>query len=90
MSILIDEKTPILVQGITGDKGSFHAREMIDYGYYSNAPDLTELYKKLEKSPPRMKFISNVEGPTTPHQQKRKRITKICRLLATRIECLFK
>ena len=27
MSILIDEKTPILVQGITGDKGSFHARE---------------------------------------------------------------
>lgn len=32
MSILIDEKTPILVQGITGDKGSFHAKEMIDYG----------------------------------------------------------
>jgi len=32
MSILIDEKTPILVQGITGDKGSFHTREMIDYG----------------------------------------------------------
>jgi malate-CoA ligase subunit alpha len=32
MSILIDEKTPIVVQGITGDKGTFHAREMIDYG----------------------------------------------------------
>jgi malate-CoA ligase subunit alpha len=32
MSILIDETTPILVQGITGDKGSFHAKEMIDYG----------------------------------------------------------
>ena len=32
MSILIDEKTPILVQGITGDKGSFHAKEMLDYG----------------------------------------------------------
>jgi malate-CoA ligase subunit alpha len=32
MSILIDEKTPILVQGITGDKGTFHAREMIAYG----------------------------------------------------------
>ena len=32
MSILIDERTPILVQGITGDKGSFHAKEMIDYG----------------------------------------------------------
>ncbi len=32
MSILIDEKTPIIVQGITGDKGSFHAKEMIEYG----------------------------------------------------------
>ncbi|GEP12344.1 succinate--CoA ligase subunit alpha [Methylobacterium gnaphalii] len=32
MSILIDEKTPILVQGITGDKGTFHAKEMIEYG----------------------------------------------------------
>lgn len=32
MSILIDEKTPILVQGITGDKGSFHSREMISHG----------------------------------------------------------
>ena len=32
MSILIDETTPVLVQGITGDKGTFHAKEMIDYG----------------------------------------------------------
>ncbi len=32
MSILIDDSTPILVQGITGDKGSFHAHEMIAYG----------------------------------------------------------
>jgi malate-CoA ligase subunit alpha len=32
MSILVDEKTPIVVQGITGDKGTFHAKEMIDYG----------------------------------------------------------
>ncbi len=32
MSILIDEKTPILVQGITGDKGTFHTKEMLDYG----------------------------------------------------------
>jgi malate-CoA ligase subunit alpha len=32
MSILIDETTPILVQGITGDKGSFHTKEMLDYG----------------------------------------------------------
>jgi malate-CoA ligase subunit alpha len=32
VSILIDEKTPIIVQGITGDKGSFHTREMISHG----------------------------------------------------------
>ena len=32
MSILIDEKTPVIVQGFTGDKASFHAREMIEYG----------------------------------------------------------
>lgn len=32
MSILINEKTRIIVQGFTGDKASFHAREMIDYG----------------------------------------------------------
>jgi malate-CoA ligase subunit alpha len=32
MSILIDESTPVIVQGYTGDKASFHAREMIDYG----------------------------------------------------------
>ncbi len=32
MSILIDEKTRVLVQGITGRDGSFHARAMRDYG----------------------------------------------------------
>jgi malate-CoA ligase subunit alpha len=32
MSILIDENTPVLVQGITGEKASFHVREMIAYG----------------------------------------------------------
>jgi malate-CoA ligase subunit alpha len=32
MSILIDENTPILIQGFTGDKATFHAREMIAYG----------------------------------------------------------
>jgi malate-CoA ligase subunit alpha len=32
MSILIDEKTPILVQGMTGDKGTFHTKEMVAYG----------------------------------------------------------
>jgi malate-CoA ligase subunit alpha len=32
MSILIDEKTRIIVQGFTGDKATFHAKEMIAYG----------------------------------------------------------
>ncbi len=32
MSILIDEKTPILVQGITSEKATFHTKEMIAAG----------------------------------------------------------
>lgn len=32
MSILLDEKTPVMIQGFTGKIGTFHAQEMIDYG----------------------------------------------------------
>jgi len=32
MSILIDEKTSLLVQGITGGEGSFHTQRCIEYG----------------------------------------------------------
>ncbi|MHC4354467.1 MAG: succinate--CoA ligase subunit alpha, partial [Planctomycetota bacterium] len=32
MSILIDERTKVLVQGITGRDGSFHAESMLEYG----------------------------------------------------------
>lgn len=32
MSILIDEKTRLLVQGITGSEGSFHTQKCIEYG----------------------------------------------------------
>lgn len=32
MSILVDEKTKLIVQGITGREGTFHAEQMISYG----------------------------------------------------------
>lgn len=32
MSILVDEKTRVIVQGITGRDGAFHTKQMIDYG----------------------------------------------------------
>jgi succinyl-CoA synthetase alpha subunit len=32
MSILVDKNTRLLVQGITGNEGKFHAAQMIDYG----------------------------------------------------------
>ena len=32
MSVLLTEKTPVIVQGITGRIGAFHAEEMIKYG----------------------------------------------------------
>jgi succinyl-CoA synthetase alpha subunit len=32
MSILVDKNTKLLVQGITGSEGSFHARRCIEYG----------------------------------------------------------
>ena len=32
MSILVGKDTRLLVQGITGSAGAFHAKQMIDYG----------------------------------------------------------
>jgi succinyl-CoA synthetase alpha subunit len=32
MSILVDEKTRVVIQGITGNEGLFHTREMVGYG----------------------------------------------------------
>jgi len=32
MSVLVNKKTKLMVQGITGSEGSFHTRQMIEYG----------------------------------------------------------
>ncbi len=32
MSILIDKKTRLVVQGITGSEGTFHTKQMVEYG----------------------------------------------------------
>ena len=32
MSILVDKDSKIVVQGITGSEGTFHSKQMIDYG----------------------------------------------------------
>ncbi len=32
MSILVDKKTKVVVQGITGNEGLFHTRQMVEYG----------------------------------------------------------
>ena len=32
MSILVDKKTRLVVQGITGSEGSYHTRQMVEYG----------------------------------------------------------
>ena len=32
MSILVDKKSRVVVQGITGSEGTFHSHQMIDYG----------------------------------------------------------
>jgi len=32
MAILIDETTPVIIQGFTGKIGTFHGQEMLDYG----------------------------------------------------------
>src|SRR5580693_6813342 len=32
MSVLVGKNTRVLVQGLTGREGSFHAQQMVDYG----------------------------------------------------------
>src|ERR1700732_5498816 len=32
MSVLVDEKTRLIVQGFTGREGTFHAQQMLEYG----------------------------------------------------------
>ena len=42
MSILLDASTRVIVQGITGREGSFHAGQMIEMG--TNVPGDTAFY----------------------------------------------
>ena len=32
MSILVDKDSKVVVQGVTGSEGTFHSKQMIDYG----------------------------------------------------------
>ena len=32
MSIIVDKKSKVIVQGFTGNEGSFHSKQMIEYG----------------------------------------------------------
>ena len=32
MSVLVDKSTRLVVQGITGKEGTFHTKQMVDYG----------------------------------------------------------
>ncbi len=32
MSVLLDKNSKVIIQGFTGSEGSFHARQMLDYG----------------------------------------------------------
>ncbi|MDQ3472612.1 MAG: succinate--CoA ligase subunit alpha, partial [Acidobacteriota bacterium] len=32
MSILVDKNTRLVVQGLTGKEGTFHAKQMVEYG----------------------------------------------------------
>ena len=32
MSVLLDKNTRLIVQGITGKEGTFHTKQMVDYG----------------------------------------------------------
>ena len=32
MSVLVDEDTRVVVQGITGSEGKFHTEQMFEYG----------------------------------------------------------
>lgn len=32
MSVLVDKKTRLVVQGITGSEGGFHTKQMLEYG----------------------------------------------------------
>ena len=48
MAILVDENSKIIVQGITGSEGSFHAQQCYDYAQ-NVVGGLTTFFGELEK-----------------------------------------
>ena len=55
MSILVDKKTRLVVQGITGGEGTFHTQQMIAYG--------TKVVAGVTPGKGGMKYKGNEEYP---------------------------
>ncbi len=47
MSVLVDKNTRLIVQGVTGKEGTFHAQQMRDYG--TNIVGVRARHGKLTK-----------------------------------------
>ncbi len=70
MSILLDKKTRVVVQGITGSEGSFHTKQMIEYGtnVVAGVTPLVEAGKRLLAFPFTIPLpkLSKKKGRTLP------------------------
>ena len=49
MSIIINQHTKVIVQGITGSEGSFHSKQMLEYGVFGGSY-LGDTIKEYPKS----------------------------------------
>ena len=51
MSILIDENTRVVVQGITGNNGAFHTGQMLEYGTDRKSTRLNSSHSSVSRMP---------------------------------------